>query len=276
MNPCSKVTICDAIQPGSICCLQVNDTAHPGTGAWVSCGTTWQFTTAMSETGMVVGMILLNGADCGYVFAPGRKVTASIAFTCDRSAVGGGRVAASKTGFLQKPLAAAGGGGLIGGKPATMDAAMFCNLNFTWATSQVCNLPVLAANQAGHWGIWFMVVVGLLVGGYFGGFTYYRSQQPGADPVFLNNMHNKQFWDEVPVLIKDGITFIQSGGQAQTHYGAYAVVDDVEDKPKPPPKRTPPKGPKGPPKGTTPAKRAQSTPPPRGSAAADGDSDEDA
>ena len=84
MNPCSKVTICDALQPGSICCIQVNDTAHPGSGSWVSCGTTPTFTTHMAESSMVVGMILTNGADCGYVFASGAKVTASIAFTCDR------------------------------------------------------------------------------------------------------------------------------------------------------------------------------------------------
>ena len=84
INPCSKVTICDALQPGSICCIQVNDTAHPGSGSWVSCGTTPTFTTHMAESSMVVGMILTNGADCGYVFASGAKVTASIAFTCDR------------------------------------------------------------------------------------------------------------------------------------------------------------------------------------------------
>ena len=87
INPCSKVTICDALQPGSICCIQVNDTAHPGSGSWVSCGTTPTFTTHMAESSMVVGMILTNGADCGYVFASGAKVTASIAFTCDRCAL---------------------------------------------------------------------------------------------------------------------------------------------------------------------------------------------
>eukprot|EP01052_Picozoa_sp_SAG31_P050659 SAG31_NODE_11664_length_1008_cov_1.207921_1_plen_36_part_10 len=35
---------------------------------------------------MVIGMLLENGADCGYVFAPGNKVTASIAFKCDATA----------------------------------------------------------------------------------------------------------------------------------------------------------------------------------------------
>ena len=58
--------------------------SRPHHGAGASCGTTPTFTTHMAESSMVVGMILTNGADCGYVFASGAKVTASIAFTCDR------------------------------------------------------------------------------------------------------------------------------------------------------------------------------------------------
>ncbi len=149
MNPCSKVTICDALQPGSICCLQVNDTAHPGTGKWVSCGTTWSFTTQMAESTMVVGMVLENGADCGYVFASDRKVTASIAFTCDQSATGGGTVRPSTTGFLKAPTST---GGLLGAKP-TLDPGIFCNLNFTWATNQVCGLPYPKGHGPGDWGL---------------------------------------------------------------------------------------------------------------------------
>jgi hypothetical protein len=151
LNPCSKVTICDALQPGSICCIQVNDTAHPGTGKWVSCGTTFSFTTQMAESSMVVGMILENGADCGYVFASDAKVTASIAFTCDRSATGGGKIRPSATGFLKQPTSS-GGGGLIGAKPS-LNPNIFCNLNFTWATSQVCNLPYPKGHGPGDWGL---------------------------------------------------------------------------------------------------------------------------
>lgn len=36
MNPCSKVTLCDAIQPGSICCIQVRD-AHAPSEALAPC-----------------------------------------------------------------------------------------------------------------------------------------------------------------------------------------------------------------------------------------------
>lgn len=63
---------------------------------------------------------------------------------------------------------------------------------------------------------------------YFGGFTYYRSNQPGADPVFWNNLHAKKFWEEIPALVKDGAAFLQTGGQKQGHFSQYAAVDDVE------------------------------------------------
>ena len=261
INPCTKVTICDALQPGSICCIQINSTTSPGTGSWVSCGTTWTFTTAMSEASMVVGMVLNGGADCGYVFAPGIKVTASIAFVCDQSAVGGGRVAASKTGFLKDPASAAGasaGGGIIGTGPVLMNPAMFCNLNFTWSTSSVCNLPRVNSSAAGNWGMWVLILGSLAIGAYFGGFTYYRSTQPGAAPVFMDNLHAKEFWDELPNLIKDGISFVQSGGQAQAHYTQYASIDeDPTAKPKPKPKE---KG-KGVPKGKGKGKGTPGPPP---------------
>jgi hypothetical protein len=63
---------------------------------------------------------------------------------------------------------------------------------------------------------------------YFGGFTYYRSNQPGADPSFWNNMHAQEFWAEIPALVKDGAAFLQSGGATQGHFSQYAAVDDVE------------------------------------------------
>ena len=105
---------------------------------------------------MIVGMVLENGADCGYVFATAAKVTASIAFTCDRSATGGGRITTSPTAFLKAPTAVAGGG-LIGAKP-TLDPKIFCNLNFTWATSQVCNLPFPKGHGPGDWGLVMMLL----------------------------------------------------------------------------------------------------------------------
>ena len=30
-----------------------------------------------------------------------------------------------------------------------------------------------------------------------------------ADPVFWNNLHNKDFWEEMPALVKDGAAFLQ-------------------------------------------------------------------
>jgi hypothetical protein len=130
INPCQKVVLCDSLQAGSVCCLQVNDTAHPGTGNWVSCGTTWAFTTQMAEASMVVGMVISGGVDCGYVFAPNTKVSASIAFTC-LAGSGTGKLSASKTGFLTplKASPAAGGAGSApgpGGSAApAIDASQF-------------------------------------------------------------------------------------------------------------------------------------------------------
>jgi hypothetical protein len=108
----------------------------------------------MAESSMVVGMILENGADCGYVFASGQKVTASIAFTCDRSAKGNGRIRPSTTGFLKAPVAS---GGLLGGVQS-IDPGIFCNLNFTWATSQVCGLPYPDGHGPGDWGLVLMLM----------------------------------------------------------------------------------------------------------------------
>ena len=100
---------------------------------------------------------------------------------------------------------------------------------------------------------------------YFGGFTYYRAKQPGADPVFWNNLHAKEFWDEIPALVKDGTTFLQSGGQKTAHFSQYAAVDDVEAAPK---KRPPAKK-----KAALPPKK--SGPPPRKSGSSDDGADDD-
>ena len=123
---------------------------------------------------------------------------------------------------------------------------------------------------------------------YFGGFTYYRSNQPGADPVvsltpiadgrkmflrdcsrfqFWNNLHSKEMWNEIPALVKDGAAFLQSGGQSNGHFSQYAAVDDVEEGA---PKKTPPRKKVAlPPKKTAgpPARKSQE-------ASEDGDDDE--
>ena len=92
----------------------------------------------------------------------------------------------------------------------------------------------------------------------------------------MNNLHNKDFWESIPGLIKDGLQFVQSGGQAQAHYGQYATVGDVEDDDlkKGPPKRASATKGNGPPKAGPPARKSQSTPPTRASAMEDSD-DED-
>ena len=51
-------------------------------------------------------------------------------------------------------------------------------------------------------------------------------------------MHNKDFWEEIPALVKDGSAFLQSGGASTAHFSQYAQVDDVEGGA---PKKTPPR-----------------------------------
>lgn len=154
INPCTKVTLCDAMQPGSTCCVQVNDTAHPGTARWISCGKTPIYAT-LGGVGTSMGVILQEGPDCGYVFAPNQKVQASISFKCDRSATGFGRVAADTTAFMKQAAAVGGAGASYapGGasKGPRFEPSLFCNLNFTWSTSLVCGLPIPAANRGSSW-----------------------------------------------------------------------------------------------------------------------------
>ena len=48
------------------------------------------------------------------------------------------------------------------------------------ATSTVCNLPYPRGHGPGDWGL-VVILLGAAFGGlYFGGFTYYRSTQPGC------------------------------------------------------------------------------------------------
>lgn len=99
-----------------MCCVQLNETG--GGSRWVSCGTTPK-QTMVSAAGAVraldpsgvpcrlrlafqsqhaelspgfglqaAGIVLDEGPGCGYVFAPNAKVTASLAFVCDQTAVG--------------------------------------------------------------------------------------------------------------------------------------------------------------------------------------------
>lgn len=100
---------------------------------------------------------------------------------------------------------------------------------------------------------------------YFGGFTYYRSNQPGADPVFWKNLHAKEFWDEIPALVTDGAAFLQSGGRKQQHFSQYAAVDDVEAAPK---KNTPAKR-----KTALPPKKSGGPPPRKSGSSEDGAED---
>lgn len=200
INPCSKVTLCDAMQPGSTCCVQVNDTNHPGSARWISCGTTPKFA-ALGGVGTSMGVVLDDGPDCGYVFAPGQKVQASISFRCDRSATGYGRVTADTTAFMKQPASTSSfvpGGGAA---KAAFRPELFCNLNFTWSTSLVCGLPIPEANRGASWGLPVLLVllgVGVV---YFGGGAYMNSKQPGADPSLANNIPNKEFWDEIPAMV---------------------------------------------------------------------------
>ncbi len=142
INPCSKVTLCDAMQTGSTCCVQVNDTNHPGAARWISCGMTPAQYAPLGGVGTSMGVVLRDGPDCGYIFAPGQKVQASISFKCDRSATGYGRVTADTTAFMKQP-ASTGGSVMPGGGASKVmfRPELFCNLNFTWSTSLVCGPP---------------------------------------------------------------------------------------------------------------------------------------
>eukprot|EP01050_Picozoa_sp_SAG11_P015436 SAG11_NODE_2001_length_3939_cov_26.376672_3_plen_255_part_00 len=92
--------------------------------------------TRLAAAGAAAGVVLKNGAGCGYVFAPHVDVTASIAFVCDQSATGVGRVSADTTHFMR---AFRDDWGLY--RPGAYDPGRFCNLNLTWRTSLVCSLP---------------------------------------------------------------------------------------------------------------------------------------
>ena len=52
----------------------------------------------------------------------------------------------------------------------------------------------------------------------------------------MNNIPNKVFWDELPTLCKDGIAFLQSGGQKTVHYSQYAASGNEPLNSKPPKK----------------------------------------
>ena len=186
INPCAKVTLCDAMQFGSACCVQVNDTRHPGTSRWISCGVNAK--PAVLGTTARAGLVLEDGPDCGYVFAPDHRVQASIAFVCDQTATGSGSVSADTTNFMKQAAASTAGGGAVApgapGKAAAFDPSLFCNLNFTWKTSLVCGLPQRVERETSNWG-WTLLLLALGFGGiYFVGGTFYRAQQTGADPSF--------------------------------------------------------------------------------------------
>jgi hypothetical protein len=117
-----------------------------------------------------------------------------------------------------------------------------CNLNFTWATNAVCNLPYPKGHGPGDWGLPVIIIFVAVCGLYFVGFTYYRSTKSGASPSFVGNMHMADFWSSFPGLIKDGVNFIASGGKAQYNYTKYASIDEEVGggKKKPVPQRTTP------------------------------------
>ena len=237
---------------------QVNDTAHPGTSRWISCGKD----PAPGHVGAGQGIVLKNGPNCGYIFATGNEpVQASISFVCDQTATGAGRVSADTTSFLKLPTTTGAGAtpggapGAPGSKKPVFDANIFCNLNFTWHTSLVCAVQPLKKSGGSSWGI-AVILLMLGFGGVLGGTTFHRSKQTGADPNFWGNMPS--MWKEVPSMVKDGINFVTSGGQAQQHYSQYAKVSDAApsksskknkskttDKQKPDKKKPDKKSPKG-------------------------------
>lgn len=225
INPCQKVTLCDAMQTGSGCCMQLNDTQHPGTSRWISCGVTPK-QADMSSASARAGIILEDGPSCGYVLSSGNpKLTASISFVCDASATGSGTVSADPTAFLVAPVAKSSGGAPAPGgatKPAVFDPNVFCNLNFTWKTNLVCSLPTMNQQHSSSWGTPIVLLFLGFCGAYFGAFTFWRSKQTGASQDFWKNMPQYELWSSLPAVCKDGANFVMSGGQKQTHYSQYS------------------------------------------------------
>eukprot|EP01048_Picozoa_sp_COSAG05_P022626 COSAG05_NODE_4600_length_1443_cov_1.503720_1_plen_342_part_00 len=215
INPCQKVTLCDAMQTGSGCCVQVNDTSHPDTSRWISCGVT----PVEANVGSGKGIVLTEGPGCGYVFSSSnQKVQASISFVCDQTATGPGRVSADTSAFLKAPsssASAAPGGAPGGSKPAAVfDPNVFCNLNFTWHTNLVCGIMPENKSTSHNWGIVVILLLLGLGGAYFGGMHY------GVIPK--NNLMM-----EVPGMARDGINFITSGGKTASHFAQYASVPNA-------------------------------------------------
>jgi hypothetical protein len=166
------------------------------------------------------------------VFAIGHTVQASIAFVCDRSATGTGTVVTDPTTFMKPTaVASAGSGSASPGAPGAktgpaFDAALFCNLNFTWKTSLVCDLPTLTEQHSSSWGWTFMLIVILGMSSYLVGGTFFRAQKTGADPSFWNNMPQREIWGEIPGMVRDGMNFVASGGQTQSHYSKFAIATE--------------------------------------------------
>ena len=178
------------------------------------------------------GIILEDGPNCGYIFAPNHKVTASIAFQCDRSATGAGHVSADTTSFMKIPTST---GFSFGSSSAAQvfDPGLFCNLNLTWRTSAVCGLPERSAETGSSWGGPVLIVMLCGAAIYFGGATFYFSKSPGAKASFWENMPHREFWLDVPGLLRDGVNFVSSGGQSQTHFTQFATESTpaIRDKP---------------------------------------------
>ena len=41
---------------------------------------------------------------------------------------------------------------------------------------------------------------------------------------------NRDFWNELPAMVNDGIQFVSSGGQSQAHFSQYAQVSEAVPK----------------------------------------------
>ena len=108
MNPCTPIQdLCPVVvvagSPAvqSQCCFKSNQTSNAD---WESCGSAFRFTKDLDERPMTIGIVTSGGKPdyCGGKLAPPLSLQSSVAFACDATATGLGRLEPAVP-FLQPP-----------------------------------------------------------------------------------------------------------------------------------------------------------------------------
>lgn len=247
LNPCAKVSACDAIPdpaspPGSSCCLATNFT--PPTD--VSCGKvgSHRFTTDIDAPELQIAMIQSLGTKCGYILQPDKAMEVTIAFVCDKSLPDPGGTRLPPRGY---PARFAGLiPGVVGGAgKLTFDADQscqgkpcYCNYNVTWRTASACALPPSArpGSLGADWGEDFLLYFFAFLILYFGVGTFIKSRLPNHSDACYNNIPQRDFWFGLPSLMGDGAAFAMSMGKQKANKAGlageeYESIDTARDTP---------------------------------------------